>query len=289
MFTAGLQALGLDLGNYDHSEDVHNRRGYFEHPEIRAFNERLMTHLGTTWDNWGFYPGHEAFQDPMLGSWCQDAAKLLTECFPKPGQYALKEPRISTLWPFWKVVLGDLGWTHRQILVVRDPDEVAESNRQRGSRAGAGFSYISEREPIRALWAVTMHGLLSNLKDCETLLVRHSSLYSEPIGVLNACADFIGVTPDATVLEKFSCEFVDATMRRASDIDCTDRGAWGNLAQNLFGALGDETLPKTLSTAEISDVLLDQRELARQVPYLSAVRDSICCLHGFLEHRAAGE
>ncbi len=287
LFTAGLQALGLDLGDYDQNEDVHNKRGYFEHPEIRAFNERLMAHLGTTWENWGFYPGQESFQDPALGSWRHDAASLLIECFPKPGRYALKEPRMSTLWPFWKTVLNDLGWEKRQILVVRNPEEVAESNHQRGMRAGRGFPFISEPEPMRALWAVTMHGLLSNLKDCQTLLVRHASLYSDPVAVMNACADFIGVVPDATALKKFSCEFVDETMRRATTTVSTDRGAWGILAQNLYEAFGPETLPKTLSTADISEILLSQQDLTAQLPYLDAIRDSISCLHSLLEQPTA--
>lgn len=282
MLTAGLQTLGLSLGEYDHSEDEHNKRGYFEHPEIRAFNERLMVHLHTTWDNWGFYSPAESLQDPQLACWRRDAAMLLIQCFPGPGRYANKDPRISTLWPFWQMVLNDLGWANRQILIIRHPDEVAESIRQRGERAGSEFPYIARPEPARALWAVTMHGLLTSLEGDQTLLVHHSSLYSDPIGVLNACSDFIGVVPDPALLDKYSTGFIDKTMRRATNSDPVTGGGWGDLARSLFDAFGPDTTPRIFTRIDADNILKSQIFLAAQLPYLTGIRESIENLHGFL-------
>ena len=69
---AAISCLGADacLGEYYANEE--NQKGFYEHPDIVEFNDRLLAHLGGSWDN-------PLFQ---LGDWrhADDIASWLPTC-----------------------------------------------------------------------------------------------------------------------------------------------------------------------------------------------------------------
>ncbi len=106
LLTHGLAAAGASPGTFDDIRDANNPDGYAEHPKVRHFNDRLLAHLGASWDNWGFRASEVDFDSPALAPWREEAATILRDIFEGPGPFVLKDPRIATLAPFWEGVVG---------------------------------------------------------------------------------------------------------------------------------------------------------------------------------------
>jgi hypothetical protein len=272
LLTAGLQALGCGLGTFADSRDADNPTGYFEHPDVRDFNDRVLRALGVTWDNWGFHAPSQDWNAPVLAPLRAEAGALVARLFPGPGPHALKDPRIATLLPFWERVLADAGVDLRRILIVRRPDEVAESQRQRAARRPDLFDAIDGGQAMAALWAVTMHGVLATLPDDRTLLVPQDALYADLAGTLSACAVHLGLAVDPRRIAAFAAGLHDPRLRRAAGAPPVP-GLWGDLARDLWQALGQG--PARLTRARARAVIAGQPRLAAELPGLVAVRASL--------------
>lgn len=270
--TAGLQALGCGLGGFADTRDVDNPTGYFEHPEVRDFNDRVLRALGVTWDNWGFHAPSQDWTAPALAPLRAEGAAMIARLFPGPGPHALKDPRIATLLPFWEGVMADAGADLRRILIVRRPDEVAESQRQRATRRPEAFDAIGGGQAMAALWAVTMHGVLSALPDDRTLLIAHDALYADLSGTLAACAVHLGLAVDPRRVADFAARLPDPRLRRASGGPPVP-GLWGDIARDLWQSLGQG--PARLTRARARAIAAGQTRLAAELPGLSAVRASL--------------
>lgn len=90
-------AAGADAGSFADVRDPDNPDGYAEHPAVRVFNDRLLAHLGASWDNWGFRAGQVDWEAPALAPWRDEAVALLRAAFPGDGPFVLKDPRCATL------------------------------------------------------------------------------------------------------------------------------------------------------------------------------------------------
>ncbi len=217
LLTAGLQAIGLDLGRLPAEADVDNPRGYFENRSIRAFNDALLKELGAAWDDSGFHAELAGLDGPAWAGWRDRAAVLLREHYGGRGAVALKDPRITQLLPFWVRVLDDLGWAQRHVLILRHPDEVAESQMQRAARRPDQFPRMNTPEAMHALWTTLMRTVLATLPPGAALTVRHDALRSDPRGVLQALAEKLDLHPDPAVLDRFVQDFFDPTLHRAAN------------------------------------------------------------------------
>lgn len=270
--TAGLQALGCGLGRFDDTADADNPTGYYEHPTLRDLNDRVLAALGLAWDTWAFHAPGQDWDIPALAPLRAEAGALLADLFPGPGPHAIKDPRIATLLPFWERVMADAGADLRRILIVRRPDEVAESQRQRIARSPDQSDSIAGGEPMAALWALTMHGLLSVLPDDRTLLVTHDALYADLSGTLAACARHLDLRPDPARLADFMARLPDRRLRRASGAPPLP-GPWGRIARDLWQGLGQG--PAMLSRARARAIAAAQHDLLAELPGLEAIRASL--------------
>ena len=193
--TQALVAMGCATGDFAPKTSDENPDGYFEHPAFRAFNDRLLTALGGSWDNWGFHAGLVVEALPVLCDWLDEAAALLTTTFPGPGPFVLKDPRLCTLLPFWRSAIARAGLRPACILMLRDPQEVADSQTRRAPGSPLFYALLTEPEPMAALWAVTMHGLLQHLPPEGAHVVAHAGLMTDPQATLAALAAHLGLDP----------------------------------------------------------------------------------------------
>ena len=279
LLTRGLIAAGADGGALPATWDPDNPDGFAEHPAVQAFNDRLLAHLGVSWDNWGFLASTVDFDAPGFAAWRDEAAAILRAAFVGPGPFVLKDPRTATLLPFWERVVPQAGFDLRRILILRDPAEVAESQRQRVARRPHEFPVIATSESMGALWAVTMIEVLSALSDDATLVVDHAALLAEPVATLAAAADHAGLAPDAATLNRFAAEGVKPGLYRARvPSDAAPVGAWLTAARALYADLVRAGTPRPLPAAEAHGIAAAQSYLRTLKPALSAVRDSIARL-----------
>ncbi len=272
LITAGIAALGCDLGRFANRGNPENPKGFFEHPAVREVNDRLMAARGTSWSNWAY----DATADGLarLIAWQDQAEAALRGAFQGPGPFVLKDPRISTLLPFWEATLARMGWRVSRVMILRDPMEVADSQSRRAAANPKGHAMLREGEGMAALWATTMRTVLASLPDDRTLLVGHATLNDAPEATLRACADFLGLTPPPRAIEAFARDFLDPALRRARGGAAPGAG-WPGLAAELFQALRPDVTPRILPQAEAREVLRSQVQLARLMPFLPPVAMSL--------------
>lgn len=278
LLTQGLRAVGAQAGEFVDSCDPDNPQGYSEHPAVRRFNDRLLAWLGVKWDNWGFRAGLVDWDATDLGPWRDEAASILAAAFSGPGPFVLKDPRCTTLAPFWDRMVPLAGFALRRILILRDPAEVAESQRQRVQRRPHEFPVIAEAEPMAALWAVTMHEFLRAVSDDSTLLVSHAGLLAAPGKTLAAAAAFAGLVPDLADVARFAAEGVKPDLYRARPIaphPGGKDGVWMQAARALFADMTRADAPRVLPMAEARSIAGAQTVIAALLPGLPAVQSTI--------------
>jgi hypothetical protein len=146
--TGALQCLGVQLGKKLYAGHVGiNAKGYFEHSGIADTNEEALLALGSGWD------------DVLLkedGWWNEDCLNLygkrvrqyIQRDFSNSQLWAVKDPRVCRLLPWWLDMLSAEQVSPYFLFVVRSPADVFRSLQRRD-----GFS----KEKAYLLW--TLHYL----------------------------------------------------------------------------------------------------------------------------------
>jgi hypothetical protein len=119
-----LQLLGFDLGADLMGPNEFNPTGYWENQEVVRLNERILSHLGTSWSDVFMLP-YRLDRTDLREVFEGEAKSLLQEAFSGKRPWVLKDPRLSMLIDFWLPYLGerDISIIH----VVRHPVDVANS------------------------------------------------------------------------------------------------------------------------------------------------------------------
>lgn len=128
-----LETLGINLSNNLFEADpAINERGYWENKSIVDLNNRILAHLKSSWSDprplpteWWLTPGIKSFQD--------EAQTIIDTEFSDSPIWAIKDPRVCKLLPFWQQILAARRQTTAYVLILRDPREVAKSLAQRDS------------------------------------------------------------------------------------------------------------------------------------------------------------
>lgn len=269
LLTAGLVAAGLNPGDFSDTRDTHNPEGYFEHPEVRDFNDRLLAHLGASWDNWGFHAPSANLDGADFAPWRAEAVALLHRLFDGPGPFVLKDPRIMTLWPFWQAVVPEAGFALSAVLILRDPLEVAESQRQRAMRQPEAFPLLSQAEPMAALWTVTMQGFLQTLAIDALPLLTHADLRADPAGALAWVLARLKRPARTAKLKAFARQHFRPELYRAQ-VRGRPTGGWAREAAALYTALLKGGTPRLLTKDE-AQTAASARRLTGMLRTLPAV------------------
>jgi len=124
--TGVLNKLGCDLPTHLMAGSKGNEKGFFESTAIRDFNDELLSAGGSSWDDFLKFNTH--WQDsPPAKAFFQRAYDLLESEFGTSSLFALKDPRICRLVPFWTQVLERAGCSVCPVLTLRNPLEVSRS------------------------------------------------------------------------------------------------------------------------------------------------------------------
>jgi hypothetical protein len=265
VLTSALAAMGCATGEFAQKATDENPDGYYEHPAFRAFNDRLLKHLGGSWDNWGFHAGLVAETLPALGDWLEEATALLQGTFAGPGPFVLKDPRLCTLLPFWRVAVARAGLRPACVIMLRDPQEVADSQTRRAPGSPVFYALLTEPEPMAALWAVTMQGLLASLPPEGAYVVPHAGLIADPAATLAALAAHLGLNPEGAATR------IKPALHRNRAAAAETHG-WFGEAQALFAALRGHA-NRVLPAAEAARLI--RPGLTERIVGLSATRASL--------------
>lgn len=146
--TGALQCLGVQLGKklYTGHQNI-NAKGYFEHSDIADTNEEALLALGSGWDDI-LTKEDKWWTNPVLALYAGKIRGYLRKDFSRSRLWAIKDPRVCRLLPWWLDILKSEDVKPHFLFVVRSPQAVFRSLERRD-----GFS----KEKAFLLW--TLHYL----------------------------------------------------------------------------------------------------------------------------------
>jgi len=203
--TAGVLALlGVQLGSrLDPPHAYDNPKGYFENSRIVGINRRLLELLSSRWDD--ILTRTDAWEkSPLVTNLVEEAVSLLRADFGAAPLWAIKDPRICRLLPFWQRVFSAVETQPRYLLVIRHPMEVAASlaRRDRHSRAKA----------LR-LWLLHCLESERRTRDACRSFLSYEELLAEPRKEMTRVAEELGLDwPESRWPE--IADFLCPTLRR---------------------------------------------------------------------------
>ena len=123
--TGMLSMLGLDPGtSLMPAQEEMNPKGFWEHGDIVAVHERLLTTLGSFWHDERDLPKNW-WQLPEVAPFRREVIEVLRRDFGQSPLWILKDPRMCRLLPLWLDVFHEVGCAPHFVLSLRNPLEVA--------------------------------------------------------------------------------------------------------------------------------------------------------------------
>jgi hypothetical protein len=199
-----LDLLGVDFGRFLMPATDANKKGHWEHEEIVRIHDRLLSALGSCWDD----------DQPLPADWLErettrEARSKLTELlerdFAQSSIFGLKDPRMCRLVPLWLPIFQTLRIEPSFILVVRHPWEVAESLAKRDG---------IEHPKSHLLWLEHVVQAESATRGHTRSFVRYEEIMDEPVAILGELREQLGVnlrTPSE--VETSLRQFLDPSLR----------------------------------------------------------------------------
>lgn len=260
--TGALQCVGVQLGEklYAGHSDV-NAKGYFEHSDIADANEEVLLRLGSVWDDvlvksdgWWRRDELRPFAEKMRGYIRRD--------FAKSPLWALKDPRVCRLLPWWLEIFRAEGIAPHFLFVVRSPEEVCGSLQRRD-----GFS----RQKSLMLWLLHYLEAESGSRGHPRAFVSFDQFLEDPQGELRRVERQLGLSFPVPVDQAGDCldRFLSRDLRhhRAGEANENSQDGLGELARQLEARL-------TEASRSAADTL-DTDDLYRQVQALQAGFDAL--------------
>jgi hypothetical protein len=226
-----LKALGVYLGESLLGPGPDNPKGYWEHAEIFALNERVMAALDRPW--WSSRPiPPQSWDSRDLVELRERGASLLVELFGGHPLWGFKDPRTIRVFPFWRDVLTSLEVSVSLVLAIRPPASAVSS-----LVAREGMPVADAEE----LWLAYMLPWLADIASYPVVVVDYDRLIRSPLRELRRVANHLGVTidPGDPKITAYTRSFVERALRH--HVHRAERSAddaeQATLAEQTYAAL----------------------------------------------------
>ncbi len=240
LITRLLNIAGADLG--DQSDllpaDSGNLSGFWESKSVIAFNEKLLEILGgSSYDPPLRPPGWVERDDVRAVS--EHAKAFLSQTFGGSPLWAIKDPRISVLLPFWQSLIEE----PKYVLCIRNPLAVAASMAKRDLMT---FPQVS------VLWHVYTLRALADTEGTDRIVAFYEDVMRDPYEEAERIYKYVGtgVGIDDPGVRASIGSYVSKglTHHNPSEQDLLESSDVLTITKNLYRAIvvGDQA---TLSTA----------------------------------------
>jgi hypothetical protein len=241
--TAGaLRCLGVPLGRrlYRGHAEV-NAKGYFEHADMADLHDEALLALGSAWDDI-LLPADGWWQAEALRPYARRLRELMRRDFGREPLWAVKDPRLCRLLPWWLTLLREEGLTACCLLVLRSPEAVFRSLHRRD-----GFS----RE--KAYWLWCLHYLEAERwsRDQARAIIDYDDFLEAPGACLAAAGARLGVTFPVAPERAADClaAFLSRDLRHHHRHTVPDAaGPIVELAWTIYARLREQAAPAHAAT-----------------------------------------
>lgn len=168
---------GVPLGRQLLEAAFDNEAGFWENQAVVHLHERLLEHLGSSWDDPRELPSGW-LEEAEAAGFREALVAVIREEFGEAPLWAVKDPRLCRFLPLWFVALAELGIEPRLVFAVRHPAEVVGSLVRRNGLSPSVASMLWLRhlaEPLkasrdRARCVADYDGLLADWRGCMASL-----------------------------------------------------------------------------------------------------------------------
>lgn len=228
--TGVLGALGVPLGRRLFAAHAGvNDKGYFENAPIASLNDEILCVLGSSWDDFFPIPASR-FEDHAMAPYLPRATQILERDFSDDELFAVKDPRMCRLLPWWLSVLRGQFVAPVCLLMARHPFEVADSLTRRD-----GFS----REKGLMLWLEYVLAAEFETRGLPRTVMTFNQLLARPLDALSQFEADLGVTlpSDATSRADQVATFLSASLRHHASPSNTPTNQLERLCLEVMQAL----------------------------------------------------
>jgi len=204
--TRGLKVLGADFGtNLQAAMPGVNDKGFFEDNEVVSINVDVLLTLSHEWHTLSpitrAHLKSESFSELRLR-----AIELLRKKIQSANVFAIKDPRVARLLPFWQDVFNELGLNVSYVIAIRNPLSVAESLNVRDR---------IEKEKSCYLWLEHVLPSILETSGNHRVMVDYDNMMEQPGVELTRIAEALELkdelNPDELI--KYENKFLDADLR----------------------------------------------------------------------------
>jgi hypothetical protein len=256
-----LSFLGVEFGRNLMKPGDDNPKGFYEHLEIVGCHISLLEAMDSYYDDILPMPaGWEKRRETIMHR--EHLRRLIFNEFAGKPLWGFKDPRVCRLLPMWFPLFDELGAAPKFVLMVRNPDEIANSMHARG-----GHSY-------NQILLVALEHMLSAeryTRGRQRIIVSYDALLANWRREMDRIADGLGIPLKKEILlnDPRVANFLDPAMRHhvgaASASDAVQmRGADPRFARWAFGAyetlLASATDPIAVNGSELDRLSATFRE-----------------------------
>ena len=198
-----LSCLGVSLGDDFMPPGKDNPKGFFEDKAINQLNIEMLEVIGQNWFSLSLVTDADVEKLVALG-YLEKATDLLTKKMAAVTAFGFKDPRVSKLFTFWKLVFARIDCDIRYVFCLRHPLSVANSLYQRN------------KTPIQKgylLWLSYNLAIVSEAQNLSLIGLDYDQLMEQPLVSLQHLAAQLELDIDTQAANQFATEFLDQTLR----------------------------------------------------------------------------
>lgn len=242
--TRALSLLGARLPSDLMPAAEDNATGFWESVAVQQLNDRILTALGSRWDDWRAI-SLSTLSTAQYAAFVDEIAALL-DANRGAAPLVLKDPRMCRLLPIWRAAFEKLGLTVACVLALRDPWAVAASLNRRNGLA---------MEYSQLLWLRHMLDAEAASRDVPRAVVNYDAMLTDWRAALHPALAVLGLTPDEACAQQIDA-FLDNGLRHHGNAPANHTLLpWVTTAGSALQAL---TLPESVAALDVLAQTLDR-------------------------------
>ncbi len=201
-----LSCLGVSLGDSLLPPGVDNPKGFFEDKSVNDLNIEMLDAIGQTWFSLSLVSDDDINKLVALG-YVDKAIALLNDKTRNTAVFGFKDPRVSKLLKFWKLVFTRMNCEVQYVLCLRHPLSVANSLLKRN------------KSPIKKgylLWLSYNLSIVTESQDLRLIVLDYDQLIESPVSHIQNLAKQLNLSVDPVLVDQFANEFLDENLRHTN-------------------------------------------------------------------------